>query len=87
MNRGRDRLRLGGAEHEHHPLGRLLQRFQQRVESVVGDLVGFVNDEDLVAVTRRAVTDALSQLANVVDAAVRGGIDLDNVHRRAGGNF
>jgi hypothetical protein len=42
--------------------------------------VRFVDDEDLVAVARGAVADVLAQLAHLVDAAVRGGVDLDDVH-------
>ena len=77
---GRNLVRLGGAQDEHHPLGRLFQRLEQRVEGFAGDLVRFVDDEDLVAVARRAVADVLAQLAHFVDAAIGGRVDLDHVH-------
>ena len=70
---------FGGAKDEDDPLGRLFERLQQRVERFGGDLVRFVDDEDLVAVARRAVADVLPQLAHLVDAAIRGRVDLDHV--------
>ena len=47
----------------------------------------FVDDEDLVAVARRAVADVLAQLAHFVDAAIGGRVDLDHVHGAAGGDL
>ena len=83
----RDLVRLGGAQDEHHPLGRLFQRLQQRVEGFVGDLVRFVDDEDFVAVARGAVAHVLAQLAHFIDAAIGGRVDLDHVHARSGGDL
>ena len=80
---GRDLVRLGGAEHEDHPRRRLLDGLEQRVEGLAGDLVGLVDDEDLVAVARRLVAHVFAQLAHLVDAAVGGRVDLDDVHRAA----
>ena len=84
---GGDLVRLGGAQHEDHPLGRLLQRLEQRVEGFAGDLVRFVDDEDFVAVARGTVADVLAQLAHFVDAAIGGRVDLDHVHRRSRGDL
>ena len=81
---GRNLVRFGGAQHEHHPFGRLFQRLQQRVESFAGDLVRFVDDEDLVAVARGTVADVFAQLAHFVDAAIGGRVDFDHVRRIAG---
>ena len=47
------------------------------------DLVRFVDDEDFVAVARRAVADVLAQLAHFVDAAIRCRVDLDHVDAAA----
>ena len=44
---------LGGGHHEDDVVGRLLEGFEQRVEGGVGDLVGLVEDVDLVLVARR----------------------------------
>ena len=41
---------LRGGEHEDDVVGRFLQRFQERVEGSVGDLVSFVEDVDLEAI-------------------------------------
>ena len=66
---------------------RLFDGLQQRVEGLVGDLVRFVDDEDLVAVARRLVAHVLAQLAHFVDAAIGGRVDFDDVDRAAGGDF
>ena len=79
----RNLVRLRRAQNEHHPLGRLLQSFQQRVEGLAGDLVGFVDDENLVAVARRLVAHVFPQLAHIVDAAVGGRVDFNDVRRVA----
>ena len=47
----------------------------------------FINDEDLVAVARRAIPDVFAQLAHLVDAAIRGRVDLDHVDAVAGGDL
>ncbi len=86
-DRRRNLVRFGGAQEEHHPLGRLLQRLEQGVEGFAGDLMGFVDDENFVAVARRAEADALAQLAHFVDAAVGRRVDLDHVHRGAAGDL
>ena len=83
----RNLVRLGRAENEDGPLRRLFQRFQQRVERFARNLVSFVDDEDLVAVARRAVADVFPQFAHFIDAAIRGRIDLDDVGSVAGGDL
>ena len=68
-------------------LGRLFQRLQQRIEGGVGDLVRLVENVNLEAVARRTIARGLAQLANLVDAAVGGRVDLDHVHRVAGADL
>ena len=80
-------LGLGRRHHEDDVVGWLLEGFEQRVEGGVGDLVGFVEDVDLVAVARRTVTGGVAQLANLVDAAVGGRVDLDHIDGVAGANL
>ena len=58
---------------------RLLQRLQQGVEGGDGEHVDFVDDVDLVAPLAGGEVDLLAQQANVVDAGVAGGVDLDQV--------
>ena len=79
----RDFVRFGGAEDEDDPLGRFFDGLQERIEGVGGDLVGFVDDEDLVAGAGRALPYTLIQLPHLIDAAVGGGVDLDDVHAPA----
>src|SRR5690606_12716713 len=81
-----DALRLRGREDEDHPRRRLLEDLEERVPRLAGEHVGLVDDVDLVApLLGRRVHGALAQVARVVDAAVRGGVDLDDVERRAPG--
>ena len=46
----RNALGLGGGHHEDDPVGRLFEGLEDGVEGCVGDLVGFVEEVDLVAV-------------------------------------
>ena len=75
----RDVLGLGGGHHEDDVVGRLFEGFEEGVEGGVGDLVGFVEDVDLVLVARGAVAGGVAELADFVDAAVGGGVDFDDV--------
>ena len=72
-------LRFGGREHEDQVVRRLLDDLQQRVEARRGHHVRFVDDEDAVARLRRGVERAVAQLAGVVDAAVAGRVEFDDV--------
>ena len=79
-HRGQHPFRIRGGQHELQVLGRLFQRFQQGVESVLGELVRLVDHEHLVATQRGLVGSAFDQVAYLIDAAVGGGIQLDVVH-------
>ena len=78
-----DPVRLGGRQHENHMGRRFLQRFQQSVERLVGQHVDFIDDINLIAGLRRRKLHIFPQIANLVDAPVRCGIDLINIHRHA----
>ncbi len=81
-------LELGGRHHEDHVRRRLLDRFQQRVERLGGELVDLVDDEHLVAVPHRHDREAVDDhFTDVVDAGVRGGVDLEDVDVAPVGNF
>src|SRR5260370_41048875 len=73
-------LRLRGGHNEDHFVRRLLERLQQRVGSLVGAHVRFVEDDDLVAPAYRRITHHIAQLTNLVDASIGGGIYLENIH-------
>jgi hypothetical protein len=58
---------------------RLFQRLEQRVERCGREHVHFVEDVDLVARRDRRVAHRLVDLADVVDAVVRGRVHFDHV--------
>ncbi len=74
-----DLVGLGGGEDELQVRRRLLDELEQRVEALRRDHVGLVDDVDLVAAADRGEERALAQVAGVVDTAVTGGVDLDDV--------
>ena len=63
-------------------VGRLLDRLEQGVPGVARDLVGLVEDVHLPPQVAGRIRESLAQLADLVDAAVRGGVDLEDVERR-----
>ena len=86
-----DRLRnlvhLRRREHEDHVRRRLLDQLEQRVPRGGGEHVRLVDDEDAVAVARGLELRDVAQLADVVDAGVRRGVDLAHVHVDAFGDL
>ncbi len=83
----RDIFRLGGRHHEDDVPGRLLQRLQQGIEGRIGDLVGLVENPDLVTIASRTIARRIAQFANLINSAIRGRIDLDDVDRIARPNL
>src|SRR5260370_34956441 len=73
-------LRLRGGHNEDHFVRRLLERLQQRVGSLVGEHVRFVEDDDLVAPAYRRITHHIAQLTNLANASLGGGIALETIH-------
>ena len=73
-------LGVGGTEDELHMLGRLFQRFQQRIEGCCGQHVNFVNDVNLVTSTTGADAHVRSQGTDFVNPAIAGPVDLDHVN-------
>ena len=63
-------------------VGRLLERLEERVPGVAGDLVGLVEDVDLAPEVAGRIGEPVAQLADLVDAAVGGGVDLEDVEGR-----
>ena len=61
----------------------LFQRLEERVRGSAGDLMRLVDDVELRLEEGWRKPHPFPQLANVVDAAVAGGVDLDDVGRRA----
>ena len=83
---GQHLLRLGRGEDELHVRRRLLQRLQQGVEGVLGEHVHFVDDVHLEPRAGRAELGVGDDVADVVDAGVAGGVDLDDVQVLAAGD-
>ena len=61
--------------------------FKQRVEGLVGKLMGFVDDVDLEAVACGPVAQVFDNCAGVVDFAVGGAVDFNHVERATLANF
>ena len=80
QHRDRNLADLGRGEHELGVLRRLLQRLQEGVERRRRQHVDFVDDVDLVAGAGRRVAHAVIDLADVVDAGMRGRVHLQHVH-------
>ena len=68
-DRGRDLQRIGRREHEHHVLGRLLQRLQQRRLRAAAEHVHLVEDVRLLGAAGTEVRDPLEEIAHLVDLA------------------
>src|SRR6266481_2013855 len=49
--------------------------------------MSLIENIDFEAVARRTITRGLAQFANLVDAAVRGGVNFDHIHRTASADF
>ena len=80
-------FRLGGGHDEDDAIGGLFESFEKSVGGLAGKHVGFVEDDDFVARGGRGVTDHFAEFADLVDAAIGGRVDFDDVERSAGGDF
>src|SRR6185312_2670211 len=74
-----DFLWLGGGEDELQVRRRLLHQLEEGIEALPRDHVGLVDDVDLESAGHGRVERPLPQVPRVVDAAVRGRVDLDHV--------
>ena len=79
----RDLVGLCRREDKDDMRRRLFQRLEERIESLRRQHVDLIDDVDLIAAVDRRELDRLSQIADLVDAAVGCRIDLEDVHRRA----
>src|SRR5262249_5973147 len=86
QDRHGDLLHLGGGEDELDVRRRLLERLEQGVESLPAQHVDFIDDVDLETGPGGPVLDVAADLADLVDAAVAGAVDLQHVHVLAGGD-
>jgi hypothetical protein len=76
-------VRLGRAQDEPNAGRRLLEQLQERVERLTRQALGLVEDVDLLAAHGRGGRRAFPELAGVVHASVRRGVDLHDVEVRS----
>src|SRR5687768_24738 len=77
-------LGVGGGQDESSVRGRLLQRLEEGVCGGASDLVRFVDDVHLRPKLSGRIADTLAEIPDVVDAAIAGRVDLDDIGRRTG---
>ncbi len=80
-------MRFRGGEDELGMLRWFFEGLQQRVEGTGREHVNFVDDKNLEARFVRQVADVFAELANIIDAGIRGAIDFNDVEALAGGNL
>jgi hypothetical protein len=76
---GWELARLRRSQGEDDVLRRLLERLEERIEGIPAELVRLIDDVALVARLIGREVELLAQTAGVIHAAVRGGIDLDDI--------
>ena len=86
QNGHRDLSDFGRREDELHIVGRLFKCLQKRVEGALRHHVDFVDDVDLVSSGDGTVSDALDDLAGIVDAGMACRVDFQNIDMMSGGN-
>ncbi len=74
-----DFVLFGGGQDEDGVGRRFFERLEQGVEGGRGEHVDFVDDVDFVAAVAGGEVDLVAQVADVVDAGIAGGVDLDQV--------
>ncbi len=76
-------VRFRRREDEDDVRRRLLERLQEGIRGLGGEHVGFVEDVDLEVGATGRIADFLAQVLDGIDAAVAGGVELDEVHGAA----
>src|SRR5580765_1975863 len=88
LDRRRHRVQLRRRHHELDVRRRLLDRLQQRVERALREAVDFVDDENLVSIAHGRDRERLDDdLANSVDARIRGAVDFEHIDVAAFGDL
>lgn len=76
-------MELRRRQNEDYMRGRLLERFQQRVEGAGRQHMHLVDDVHTLFEHRRGIDDLFAQVADVFHTVVAGCVDFQNVGRRA----
>ena len=69
-----------GGHNEDNMLWWLLEELQESIEGLTREHVDFVDDVDFVLAISRGNDSLFAKFANIVDAAIRGGVNFDNVN-------
>ena len=80
QNRDRNFLRVGGRQQKLYMGGRLLQRFQQRIEAVRGEHVDFVDQVNLIAAPGWGIHDVVQQVAGILDLGAGSRVHFNQVN-------
>ena len=80
-------VQLGGCQDELNVLGRLLKRFQKRVECRGGEHMHLVDDVHAVFAAYRGVVYLIAKLAHVVNAVVACRVHFDDIRSGAAFDF
>ncbi len=67
--------------------GRLFESFQKRIKGFLREHVHFIDDEDLVPVSGRAIAGLLFQFPDFIDAAIGSRVNFENIHAIARGDL
>ena len=78
-----DLVGLGRRQDELHPGWRLFERLEQSIESLLRQLVDFVDDEDLVGTIRGGELALLADLLGVLELTIGSRVDFDDIEAAA----
>ena len=77
----RETGRFGRGKHEVHEFRGFFEGLEQRAPGILGDLMGLIENEDLMGELAGRVLDEVADFADGIDSPMRGGIDLKQVER------
>ena len=84
---GEDLVGFGGGEDEFHVLRRLLQGLEEGVKGGCGEYVDLIDVIDPEFPAGGGEADGFAELADFIDAVVRGTVDFEDIERAAFGDF
>ena len=87
QHRGRQFLRIRGGQQEFHMRRRFFQCFEQRIETVVGQHMDFIDQVDFIARASGGVLDIIQQFARILYLGTRSSINLQQVYAAAFSNL
>ena len=80
-------MRFGSGENELDVRRRLFEGLEEGIKSRVGQHMDFVDDDDPKAALGRPVLDTFSEVTDMIDARMRGAVNLQHIDRAAGGDL